>query len=111
MSKGCRHFRIIAILGWAAICLLALTPNPAQAQNFDFQKLENTIRDYTVIIDMKVEVSFGMQTAEQEQQLIGTVVTEDGMVMFDGTGLYADNGVGFSGLHSGPFAGSHNNNH
>ncbi len=73
---------ILVMLGSAASSSASV-----QAQSFDFRKLEKAIQDYTVILDMKVELSFGMQTNEQEQRLLGTIVTEDGLVIFDGSGL------------------------
>jgi serine protease Do len=60
------------------------------AQNFDFRKLEETLQNYTVIVDMKIEFSFGTQSSEQEQRLLGTIVTSDGLVIFDGSGLDLD---------------------
>jgi len=64
---------------------------PAGAQNFDFDKLHKRIDKYTVILNMKIELSFGMQTNEQEQRVLGTVVTEDGLVIFDGSFLETQN--------------------
>jgi len=75
----------------ALTALLALAPfTPARAQSFDFDRLREIADEYTVIIDMKVEFSFGMQTNEHEQRLLGTIVTEDGLVLFDG-GLLSEN--------------------
>ncbi len=70
--------------------LVAMAPANTSAQEFDFQRLEKQLTDYTVILEMKIELSFGMQTTEQEQRLLGTIVTEDGMVIFDGSALSAD---------------------
>ena len=64
---------------------------PAGAQNFDFDKLHKKIEKYTVILEMKIELSFGMQTNEQEQRVMGTIVTEDGLVIFDGSFLETHN--------------------
>ena len=64
---------------------------PAVAQNFDFDKLHKKIEKYTVILDMKIELSFGMQTNEQEQRVMGTVVTADGLIIFDGSFLETQN--------------------
>ncbi len=72
----------------AAVILLA---QPVFSQSFDFEKLGNNIEKYTVIIDMKLEMSFGIHTNEQEDRYLGTVVTEDGLVMFDGVALAGDN--------------------
>ncbi|MDD3731262.1 MAG: PDZ domain-containing protein [candidate division Zixibacteria bacterium] len=59
----------------------------AGAQSFDFDKLRGKIEKYTVILNMKIEISFGMQTNEQEQRVLGTIVTEKGLVIFDGSFL------------------------
>ena len=69
------------------IFVAAAIPQPATAQQFDFPKIEKMLHDYTVILDIKVELSFGMQTNEQEQRMLGTIVTSDGLVIFDGSGL------------------------
>jgi serine protease Do len=63
------------------------------AQDFDFSLLENQVKDYTVIIDLKIEISFGIHNTEQTDQYLGTIVTSDGMVIFDGTSLSSDGGL------------------
>ncbi len=63
------------------------------AQDFDFSKLENEVEEYSVIIDMKIEVSFGIHTTDQTEQYLGTIVTSDGIVIFDGTSLSSDGGL------------------
>jgi len=63
------------------------------AQDFDFTKLENQVKDYAVIIDIKIEISFGIHNTEQTDQYLGTIVTSDGMVIFDGTSLSSDGGL------------------
>ncbi|MCP4685712.1 MAG: PDZ domain-containing protein [bacterium] len=73
----------------ALSCLML--PGSIRAQTFDFDRLEKDARQYTVIIDMKIEFSFGMQSNEHEQRLIGTLVSEDGLVMFDGGFLSESN--------------------
>ncbi|MEW6050742.1 MAG: PDZ domain-containing protein [Candidatus Zixiibacteriota bacterium] len=57
------------------------------AQNFEFDRLQQMVREFTVIMKIKVEISMGMQTNEQEQRVLGTVVSEDGLVVFDGSFL------------------------
>ena len=47
------------------------------AQDFDFSKLENEVEEYSVIIDMKIEVSFGIHTTDQTEQYLGTIVNFD----------------------------------
>jgi S1-C subfamily serine protease len=73
------------------LTLLCLLPAAsARGQDFDFERLQERARDFTVIIDLKVEFSFGMQSNEHEQRLMGTIVTEGGLVLFDG-GLLNEN--------------------
>jgi serine protease Do len=67
--------------------LLLLAPSISSAQSFDFTRLEAAAKNYTVILDIKIEVTFGMQSTEQEQRMLGTIVSEDGMVLFDGAML------------------------
>ena len=63
------------------------------AQDFDFSKLENQVKEYAVIVDMKIEISFGIHNTEQTSQHLGTIVTTDGMVIFDATSLASDGGL------------------
>jgi serine protease Do len=74
----------IGTLLFVALVLGFTTTGSAQPQNIDFGRLTELIKPYTVIVKLKVELSFGMQTSEQEQRLLGTIVTDDGMVLFDG---------------------------
>jgi serine protease Do len=80
----------IVRIGTAAMVLwligsLVLYPSQVNAQSFDFERLSQAIKPYTVVMKIKVEMSFGMQTNEQEQRLLGTMVSDDGVVLFDGT--------------------------
>lgn len=65
--------------------LLALTVSNAYSQNFDFEKMNEQAREYTVIVDMKIKFSFGVHTTEQDGRFLGTIVTSDGMVLYNGT--------------------------
>lgn len=69
------------------MALLALTPAKAPAQEFDFGQLQEMTRSFTVIIDMKLEISFGIHTSDQQERYLGTIVTEDGLVLFNGMSL------------------------
>ena len=73
----------VAIVG----VLSAPRPAGAVTTDFDFDKLRKQVEQYSLVMEMKVELAFGMQTTEQEVRLLSTVVTEDGMVIFDGTTL------------------------
>ncbi len=57
---------------------------------FDFAKIEKQVRQFSVIIDMRVEMSFGSQTEEQKVRLLGTVIDDSGTVIFNGEGLSDD---------------------
>lgn len=75
-----------AILG-----LSLFLPAFATAQSFDFERLQKKAQTFTVVIDMKLEISFGIHTSEQQERFLGTIVTEDGLVMFNGALLSGDN--------------------
>ncbi|UCD62925.1 MAG: PDZ domain-containing protein [Candidatus Zixiibacteriota bacterium] len=81
------HLGVIVV---AAAALLGFSGR-TQAQNFDFDRLQRTIQEYSVIIDMKLQVSYGIQVNDHEERYVGTVVTEDGLVMFNGAALASDN--------------------
>ena len=78
--------RILLIASVALVCWssarAAIDP-PA----FDFAKIEKQVRQFTVIVDIRVELSFGSQTEEQKMRLLGTIIDESGLVIFDGEGL------------------------
>jgi len=87
------------VMLWTAVLVLSmLTPALVRAQNFDFKRLEEKVQVFTAVIDMKLEISFGIHTSEQQERYLGTIVTEDGLVIFNGAALAVDNA--FS-----PFAG------
>lgn len=68
------------------------------AQQFDFGQLEKQVSRYTVIIDMTIEVSLGMNSAEHEDKFLGTIVSEDGLVIFNGSAFGPDNTVTMRGF-------------
>lgn len=63
----------------------------ANSQSFDFSKLEPQVTAYTVIVEIQIEVSFGINSSDQEERYLGTIVSEDGLVIFDGSDLASDN--------------------
>ncbi|MCB2230822.1 PDZ domain-containing protein [bacterium] len=73
----------LAILGLGA----AASPANAITTDFDFGRLSKQVEQYSLVMEMKLELSFGMQTTEQEITLLATVVSKDGLVVFDGTTL------------------------
>jgi S1-C subfamily serine protease len=85
------HFKKAALVSLGYLAFAAGPTSSARAQSFDFGRLRRSIDDYVVILKIKVEFSFGTQTNEHEEQLLGTIVTEDGLVVFDGAFLNEDN--------------------
>ena len=83
----------------AAVLTLLMTPSATvRGQSFDFVRLQTVVHEYTVVLKIKVEISFGMQTHEQEVRLLGTVVTPDGLVLFDGTTVSSEQHGSMSGM-------------
>lgn len=82
-----RSFSLVGLL----LLGLATTVRPAIAQQFNFDRLSKEMERYTYVLTMNVEISFGMQSNEQEMRLLATAVTEDGLVIFDGSSLEFDN--------------------
>lgn len=66
---------------------------PVQAQSFDFDRLQTIINDVAVVVDIKIEYSFGVHNNEQEERYLGTIVSEDGLVIFNGTSLGSENSI------------------
>jgi len=84
------------LLLWVVWSLLVVIPGNASAQDFDFKLLEQKVRSFTVIIDLKLELSFGIHTADQQERYLGTVVSEEGLVLFNGAALGENALVGLS---------------
>ncbi len=74
----------------AAVVVSAAVPN-LEAQEFDFERLLKQSSPYTVVLDIKVEYSFGTDVNEREERILGTVVREDGLIVFDGGFLSEEN--------------------
>jgi len=87
MKKTAGSKKSLILFSTVAVILLALMPLRATAQEFDFQKLQQAAEKYTVIVNIKIEVSFGMHSTEQEERYLGTIVSEDGLVIFNGAAL------------------------
>ncbi len=71
-------------------CLLLFTFTGAMAQNFEYQKIYDKALSYTVAVNLVIEVSFGTQTTEAKNRVVGTIVDPDGLVLFDGTSVDSD---------------------
>ncbi len=85
--KLCNSFLAVIL----SLVLFNIFPRSVHAQNFDFSKIETQVNAYTVIIEIQIEVSFGTNSSDQEERYLGTVVSEDGLIIFDGTDLASDN--------------------
>ena len=86
-------------LSLVVACLVIAISPAAWTQTFDYDKLKSMVTPYTVIIDMKIEMSFGVHSNEQEDKYLGTIVTDGGLVIFNGSALNSDNALStFSGF-------------
>jgi len=89
--------RVVTVL--SAIAVVLLSSLSVGAQDFDFKRLEGKIKDYTLVIDLKIEVSFGMHSTEQSERMMGTLVSDDGLVIFNGAPLSSDAAIStFAGV-------------
>lgn len=77
------------IVSFILITALVIYGN-ISAQEFNFDAIEKQVNSTSCIIDMKIEYSFGIHTNEQEDKYLGTVVSEDGLVVFNGTMLSSE---------------------
>ncbi len=81
----------------AVVALSLLMPLSAFAVNgpaFEFARIEKMVREFSVILDMRLEFSMGTQSNEQKLRMLGTIVTADGLVIFNGEGLSDESGSG-----------------
>ena len=78
-----KHSRIVGAVLAVAVVMLASVPN-LKAQSFDFERLQKQSATYTVILDIKVEYTFGSDVNEREERVLGTIVRDDGLIVFDG---------------------------
>ena len=65
----------------------------SSAQSFDFEKLQDVINDVAVVIELKVSYSFGAHSNDQDEKYLGTVVSEDGLVLFNGITLGSESPI------------------
>lgn len=91
MNRFYMRYRYIVQL--AIVFSLILLSPILSAQTFDFEQLSKKISQYTVIVDIKIEVSFGMHSTEQKNRLLGTIVGDDGLIIFNGASLSSDAAV------------------
>jgi len=88
----------LAVAAPAVFAIVIGHTDSGRAQSFDFARLQTMVRDYTVVLKIKVEISFGMQTNEQEVRLLGTIVSSEGLVLFDGTPVSSEQHGSMSGM-------------
>ncbi len=93
MNSQYPKLRARPVLLSLAVIMFGLLGVAAIAQDFDYERLEKKAEQYTVIIDLEVEISFGAQSTEQKDRYLGTIVTSDGLVVFDGADLLNDNAL------------------
>jgi S1-C subfamily serine protease len=89
-----------------AVCL-SLVFTLAEAglvQDFDFERLNKQVREVSIIVDLTVEVSFGAHNTEHELQYLGTVVTPAGLVLFNGSELADETGMGGFSVKTEPIS-------
>jgi serine protease Do len=84
------RLRYLPIFVFGLVMTLGGVSASPSAQSFDFAQLQRNVRDFTVIVNVKLEMSLGMQTSEQEVRMLGTVVADDGLIVFDGSSLLND---------------------
>ncbi len=79
------------MLKYSSIVILVLIlACGVSARDYDYDKLLKGAEKYVVEVNIQTEVSFGTQTTDVESRGIGTIVTPDGMVIFDGRPIDSD---------------------
>jgi len=81
-----RTLRQLLLISGLIFCLTMTS----SAQSFDFSKLQPRVEKYTVVIDLTVEISFGVHSTEQEERFLGTIVSPEGLVVFNGSDLLSE---------------------
>lgn len=71
------------------ILVLIITPL-LSAQHFDFTHMLKKAEKYTVALNITIEVSFGIESTDFKFRGIGTVVSDDGLIVFDGSTIEND---------------------
>ena len=69
---------------WLMVVLVIVCGSSVQAQRIDYDRLLETARHHVVIVNLRFELSFGMQSAEHEQRSLGLIADESGLLMFNG---------------------------
>ena len=99
MSNKQRSYCSLRAMAAAAFMLSALLlPTAGEAQDFNFPRLEEKAKSFVVRIDMTIEISFGMNSNEHEEQFLGNIVTKDGLVLFNGSVLATEGGFTMHGF-------------
>jgi len=95
----CPSYGISIAAGVFMALLLSLNPGLSQAQDFDFDRLLPRAEKYTVLINAKVAISLGSETHEAKSRGLGTVLTSDGLVMFNSS--LVEYGGGMAAFYGG----------
>ena len=74
----------------AILTALMTIAGTVPAQDFNVDAITQKALAYTVAVELELEVSFGIQTTEAKSRGIGTVVSPDGLVVFDGAEIDSD---------------------
>ncbi|MCP4704493.1 MAG: PDZ domain-containing protein [candidate division Zixibacteria bacterium] len=73
------------------LSLLMIIPcSSILAYDFDYKAISKDASEYLVIIDIEVEVSFGTQSTDMKNRTLGTIVSSEGLIIFDGNPINAD---------------------
>lgn len=70
--------------------IMIISSGSVRAYDFDYDSISKDAAEYMVIIDIEVEVSFGTQSTEMKNRTLGTIVSSDGLIIFDGNPISHD---------------------
>ncbi len=90
--------KFVKIFFLAAVFFLLNMNTAVKAQRFDFDKLQENAKEYTVILEISIEISFGMNSSVQNERFLGTIVSDEGLVIFNGSALINESGLGMHGF-------------
>lgn len=94
-----KNAKVFVTVFFSAVMMAWSSAIAVDGPAFEFSRIEKSVRDFSVIMELRLELSFGTQTNEQKLRLLGTIVTEDGAFIFNGQGLSDESGPsGMSGM-------------
>ncbi len=83
-------FGVFVAILFAVVLSLAQV---SEAQRFDFRRLQEKAKKYTVIVKATVSVSTGSEPVEANVRGMGAIVTQDGLVILDAATIDFGSGV------------------